>query len=469
MVLISTTMVIILGFLAHWLFLQWKNLRAPPCIKSWIPWLGAAYEMGKAPLEFIEKARVKYGPIFTVFTLGTRMTFVTEEEGINIFLKSKELSFEQAVQSVVSHTATVPKNVFLTLHDKLYVAMKGKIGNLSIHQFTDLFTEGIHEQLKNLGTHGSRDLNKLVRHILYPVTVNIIFKRGLFPTNEMDIREFQQHFQTYDEGFESGSQIPEYFLRNWSKSKKWFLAFFEKNILEIKNYKSGKDHSMTVIQTVFDTIKVATNEKICPNYGLLLLWASLANAVPVAFWTLVFVLSHPNIHKSIMEGISSVFGTPGKDKIKISEDDLKKLFLIKWCILEAIRLRAPGVITRKVMNPVKILNYIVPAGDLLVLSPFWLHRNPKYFPEPETFRPERWKEANLEKHAFLDGFLAFGTGKYQCPGRWFALSEIQVFIILMLYKYDCSLLDPLPKESCLHLTGVQQPEGPCRIEFKQRK
>ncbi|KAG8511988.1 24-hydroxycholesterol 7-alpha-hydroxylase, partial [Galemys pyrenaicus] len=135
-------------------------------------------------------------------------------------------------------------------------------------------------------------------------------------------------------------------------------------------------------------------------------------------------------------------------------------------------------------------DYTVPSGDLLMLSPFWLHRNPKYFPEPESFNPERWKKANLEKHAFLDGFMAFGNGKYQCPGRsvkqlghiypeslqrddvsegkklllnpflfiiklwgnlettilWFALLEIQIFIILIFYKYDCRLLDPLPKQ-----------------------
>lgn len=54
-------------------------------------------------------------------------------------------------------------------------------------------------------------------------------------------------------------------------------------------------------------------------------------------------------------------------------------------------LKSPGIITRKVMKPVKILNHTVPAGDLLMLSPFWQHRNPKYFPEPELFKPERWK------------------------------------------------------------------------------
>ncbi|XP_069343974.1 24-hydroxycholesterol 7-alpha-hydroxylase isoform X2 [Eulemur rufifrons] len=448
MELISSTVIAILGCVALFLFLQWKNFGRPPCIKGWIPWVGAGFEFGKAPLEFIEKARIKYGPIFTVFAMGNRMTFVTEEEGINVFLKSKNINFELAVENTVYRT--------------------GKMGTVNLYQFPGQVSEELHEQLENLGTHGTMDLNNLVRHLLYPVTVNVLFNKGLFPTNERKIKEFYQHFQAYDEGFEYGSQMPEYLLRNWSKSKKWFLALFEKNIPDIKTYKSAKGNSMTLFQAVMDIVEKITNEQNCPNYGLLMLWASLSNAVPVAFWTLAFILSHSNIHKAIMEGISSVFGTAGKDKIKVSEDELEKLLLIKWCVLETIRLRAPGVITRKVMKPVKILNYIIPSGDLLMLSPFWLHRNPKYFPEPELFKPERWKKANLKKHAFLDCFMAFGNGKSQCPGRWFALLEIQICIILMLYKYDCSLLDPLPKQSSLHLVGVPQPEGQCRIEYKQR-
>lgn len=469
MELISPTVIIILGCVALLILIKWKNLREPPCIRGWIPWIGAGFEFGKAPLEFVEKARIKYGPIFTVFAMGIRMTFVTEEEGVNVFLKSKDVDFELAVQNPVYRTASIPKNIFLKLHEKLYIVMKGKMGAFNLYQFTEQLSEGLHGQLENLGAHGTMDLNNLVRHLLYPVTVNALFKKGLFPTNEKKIKEFHQHFQVYDEGFEYASQIPEYLLRNWSKSKRWLLAFLEKNIPEIKTHKSTKDNSMTLMQALLDIIEMESDKRNGPKYGLLLLWASLTNAVSVAFWTFTFVLSHPNIHKTIMEGISSVFGAAGKDKIEVSEDDLKKLPLIQWCVLETIRLRAPGVIARKVLKPVKILNYTVPPGDLLMLSPFWLHRNPKYFPEPELFKPERWKKAKLEKYAFLDYFLAFGSGKYQCPGRWLALLEIQICIILIFYKYDCSLLDPVPKQSSLHSVGVQQPEEQCRMVFNQRK
>ncbi|XP_034376990.1 24-hydroxycholesterol 7-alpha-hydroxylase isoform X2 [Arvicanthis niloticus] len=466
MELFSPMAIAVLGSCVLCLLSWWKNLRGPPCIQGWIPWIGAGFEFGKAPLEFIEKARVKYGPVFTIFAMGNRMTFVTEEEGVDVFLKSKNVDFELAVQSPVYHTAWIPKKIFFALNEKLYILLKGKMGPLNTQHFTGQLTEEFHDQLEGLGTHGTMDLNDFVRHLFYPATLSTLFMKGLFFTDKRKIKEFYQQFKAYDEGFEYGSQLPGWLLRKWSKSKRWLLALFEKNIEDIKAHESS-GHSGTLFQAMLEIVEMKTRQ-YSPNYGLLILWAALANATPIAFWTLAYILSHPDVHRTILESISSVFGTAGKDKIKVSEDDLKKLLLIKWCILESIRLRAPGVITRKVVKPVKILNHTVPSGDLLMLSPFWLHRNPKYFPEPESFKPERWKEANLDKHIFLDYFMAFGGGKFQCPGRWFALLEIQLCIILVLYKYECSLLDPLPKQSSLHLVGVPQPAGRCRIEYKQR-
>uniref|UniRef100_A0A674IP56 Lanosterol 14-alpha demethylase n=1 Tax=Terrapene triunguis TaxID=2587831 RepID=A0A674IP56_9SAUR len=385
----------ILGALA--LKLLPRNPNSPPCVSGWIPWLGAAFEFGKAPLEFIEQARVKYGPVFTVFALGNRFTFVTEEEGIEAFFTSKDIDFEQAVQQTVQRTTSVPAEIFYRNHSRLYSMMKGKMGTSSLYLFAGTLCQELHEHMDCLGTAGTENLSDLIRSVMYPATVNILFGKGVCPTNKSDIKEFEEHFQKYDEDFEYGSQMPEYFMS---------LA----NLLEV----SYPGNLATLLQHLLDNLH---GKHLAPNYALLLLWASQANAMPVAFWTLAFILSHTSIYKKIMEDIVSVFGKAGKENIEISEDDLKKLLLIKWCTLEAIRLRSPGAITKKVVNPIKIQTFTIPAGDMLMLSPYWVHRNPKYFPDPETFKPDRWKEANLEKNAFLDGFVAFGGGKHQCPGR----------------------------------------------------
>ncbi|XP_015283878.1 PREDICTED: 24-hydroxycholesterol 7-alpha-hydroxylase, partial [Gekko japonicus] len=310
-------------------------------------------------------------------------------------------------------------------------------------------------------------------NIMFPTAANTLFGKDIFLKTKNNMKEFQEHFQNYDDDFEYATQLPEYFMRKWSKSKKWLLDVFEKVARHAEGTNPPAGDSKTVLQHLLETI---TGKRFGPNYGLLLFWAAQANAVPVSFWTLAFILSHPSVYKNIMQEVESVLGKAGKEKVELSNEDLKKLQLIKWCILESIRLRAPGVITKKVTNPVKLQTNPAPHLDLssrMHCSPstclFRKEELVKYMKCPlsledggnvkliyakpilETkvfFPQDRWKEANLEQNAFLEGFVAFGGGSHQCPGS--------------PKPFPISYLSPL------HLTGTQQPEGSCRIRYKRR-
>uniref|UniRef100_A0A673MGM8 24-hydroxycholesterol 7-alpha-hydroxylase-like n=1 Tax=Sinocyclocheilus rhinocerous TaxID=307959 RepID=A0A673MGM8_9TELE len=359
--LILTVSIVIISF--HLLFGKRSHPNAPPCVRGWIPWFGAAFEFGKAPLHFIQQARAKYGPVFTVVAAGKRLTFVTLNEDFRAFFTSKDVDFEQAVQEAVHNTASISKDCFYKTHPTCATVIKGRLtpGNtamLSVH-----LCEEFNDHLENFGSEGSGQLNEII------------------------------------------------------------------------------------------------NDKYLPNYGLLLLWASLANAIPVSekFSAITQYLS-----------MSCLLCIQDKEKTKVTLDDLQHMPYVKWCIMEAIRLRAPGAITRKVVRPLKLQNYVIPPGDLLMLSPYWAHRNPKYFPDPEDFKPERWEKADLEKNVHLEGFVAFGGGKNQCPGRWYAVMELHMFVALILYKFEFTPLDPVPKPSPLHLVGTQQPDGTCTVRYKHR-
>ncbi|KAL8173161.1 UNVERIFIED_CONTAM: hypothetical protein K2H54_041418 [Gekko kuhli] len=420
-----------------------RGRGAPPCIRGWVPWVGAALQFGKAPLAFIEAARRKYGPVFTVYMLGKRYTFVTEEEGCQVFCTSKDADFEQSVQQSVEHAASVPKEIFYKNRLNIYTLMKGRLSPLNLPLLIGSICAEVQEHMQGLAEEGTRSLHDLVRRIMFPTAVNTLFGKDVFLKTKNDMKELQEHFQNYDEDFEYATQLPEYLMKKWSKSKTWLLDVLGKVTLHAVRTSPPAGDSKTLLQ---DILGIITGEHFGPNYSLLLLWAAQANAIPVSFWTLAFILSHPSVYKNAMQEIESVLGKAGKEKVELSNEDLKKLQFIKWCILESVRLRAPGVITKKVTNPIKLQNFVIPAGDILMLSPYWSHRNPKYFPEPESFKPYRWKEANLEQNAFLEGFVAFGGGSHQCPGRWFAIAEIQILITVFLYKYECTLMDPVPKE-----------------------
>lgn len=64
----------------------------------------------------------------------------------------------------------------------------------------------------------------------------------------------------------------------------------------------------------------------------------------------------------------------------------------------------------------KCSEFIIPAGMVLYLPVTAIHRDPKYYPAPDKFDPERFNEqraSSIPKGAFL----AFGEGPRQCLGK----------------------------------------------------
>ncbi|NWH74451.1 CP39A hydroxylase, partial [Piaya cayana] len=243
---------------------------SPPCIRSWIPWFGAAFQFGKAPLEFIEQARSKVMAVAACLLMGVWLGWLLARgkarRNLNIKL-TPLFSF------------SVPAEAFYQNHGNLYSMMKAKMGPSNLHMFTGTLCEELQEHMAPLGTEGTGDLNDLVRHVMYPAVVNTLFGKGTCATSQSELKEFEEHFQKYDEDFEYASQMPECFLRNWSKSKKWLLKLFEKVVTDAERTNPSEATSKTLLQHLLDNLQ---GKHLGPNYGLLMLWASQANAVPVS-------------------------------------------------------------------------------------------------------------------------------------------------------------------------------------------
>ena len=83
-------------------------------------------------------------------------------------------------------------------------------------------------------------------------------------------------------------------------------------------------------------------------------------------------------------------------------------------IQEGLRL-GYGVTTRlpRVVNePIQYDNWTIPAGTPVSMEPYSVLIDPKIFPEPHTFRPERWlSEDRLDRYK-----VAFSKGSRQCIG-----------------------------------------------------
>ena len=116
--------------------------------------------------------------------------------------------------------------------------------------------------------------------------------------------------------------------------------------------------------------------------------------------------------------------------------DLARLTYTDLFVKEVLRLYPPAWQSqREAAADVDFGEYRVKKGTTIFFSPYLMHRDPRWWDSPETFRPERFAEANkasLRPHAYLP----FGAGARMCIGQQFAMMESKLIIAALAQRYE---------------------------------
>lgn len=132
---------------------------------------------------------------------------------------------------------------------------------------------------------------------------------------------------------------------------------------------------------------------------------------------------------------------------------------------ESMRLYPPAfVIGRTAVRDTVIGGFTVRQGELVLMAPWLLHRDPRYFEDPLRFDPDRFlpeREAALPRFAYFP----FGGGRRICIGNQFALMEGQIILSTIAPHISMELLSPRP-------IGLQpmitlHPKGGVRVRIRR--
>lgn len=106
-----------------------------------------------------------------------------------------------------------------------------------------------------------------------------------------------------------------------------------------------------------------------------------------------------------------------------SMEDVPHLTYTRALLSESLRLTPPAwIIARTAIEPHSVEGVTVPAGALVVISPYLVHRDPRFFKDPLSFNPGRWLSSEATERPRL-AFLPFGAGRRSCIGESFAWLE----------------------------------------------
>jgi cytochrome P450 len=104
-------------------------------------------------------------------------------------------------------------------------------------------------------------------------------------------------------------------------------------------------------------------------------------------------------------------------------DDLARLQYAERVLCESMRLYPPTWrLVRRAVRDFPVGGHVIPAGALVVVCQYAMHRDPRFFPDPERFDPQRWtQEAKSARPPY--SFFPFGGGPRRCLGESFAMTE----------------------------------------------
>jgi len=124
--------------------------------------------------------------------------------------------------------------------------------------------------------------------------------------------------------------------------------------------------------------------------------------------------------------------------------DLPVLAYTDRVLKESMRLYPPAwSLARTAIDDFELRGYKIPAGANVVMSQWIMHRNPRYFADPEKFDPDRWLDPAMQKlPRFV--YFPFGGGPRQCIGNMFAMMEATLLLATVAQRFQFRLVPDHP-------------------------
>lgn len=179
-------------------------------------------------------------------------------------------------------------------------------------------------------------------------------------------------------------------------------------------------------------------------------------------WTWYLLSQHPEAEAKLLEELDRVLAGRAP-----ALSDLPNLPFTEMVIREALRLYPPGPgFAREPTEDVVIGGYDVPKGSIIMISPYALQRDERFFPDPEWFDPDRFS-ADWEERVPRYAYLPFGGGPRVCIGNAFAMMEARLILSTVTQHYKLSL-EPNEEIAPVQLVTLR-PRGPVRMKLARRK
>lgn len=326
------------------------------------------------------------------------------------------------------------------------------------------------------------ELYEFCKCVMFQTTFNTLYGHS----SNLRLDQLREDFEKFDAFFPLlMARVPIALLGKTKEIREKLIRFFYPQRMAEWRAPCEFIQTRTDLFQKYDTLQ--DKDKAAHHFAML--WASVGNTIPAAFWCLYHLISSPEALEAVRAEIVHVVGEKNmhlvfEEDITITRQQLEQMVYLESSINESLRLSSVSMNIRVVQEDFCLRldaqhSINLRKDDFVALYPQTTHLDPEIYDHPQRFQFDRFVEDGKRKTHFFkcdqkvwNYLMPFGSGATQCPGRFFAMNELKQFVCVALLICEIQLLEN-QQEAMLDNSraglGIMPPANQITFRYRTRK
>ena len=407
--------------------------------------VGTGIEFARDPLGFLTRCAREYGDVVRIRLVHMPVYLINHPDLLEEVLVTKNSNFIKSLD--LRETRNVLGSGLLTSEGEFWRRQRRLAQPAFRHEriadYARIMTKYAERTMAGWRDGETRDIHSDMMRLALEIAAKALFDADV----SKDVYAVGAAVETVMKQWTTRSNtaflLPHYFptpgnLRAWKAVQRLDEILYGIIGQRRASPRNNGDLLAMLMEARDDDGKPMTDQQLRDETVTLLLAGHETTAIALS-WTWYLLAQHPEVEAKLVAELRAVLaGRPP------TIEDLPRLVYTEKVIRETMRLYPPAwAIGREAIRDCEIGGYFIPARSGLYLNQWVTHRDPRFYPEPERFNPDRWTEEfanNLPKFAYFP----FGGGPRVCIGAGFAMMEATLLLATIAQQFHFSLASAEP-------------------------
>jgi len=421
--------------------------KLPPGPKG-LPLFGLAFQVLRDPLETLRRLAREYGDIVCVPIVNQHRIFLNHPDYIEQVCIVQQAKFHKSkltkdvTQRLLGQGLLISEGDFWRRQRRL---AQPAFHRSRINEYGATMVERAEVRMKQWRDGDVRDITQEMMAMTLDIAVRTLFGSTLQAEAEQ-VGDSLGYLMRYSlRKARSPIKIPE----NWptpanrrATRETQFLDSLVYGIIKERQAEGNTNHHhdlLAMLMSAMDEDGTQMTPRQLRDESMTLFLAGHETTALTLSWACYMLSENPAAEARLHEELQGILADRAPELA-----DFERLPYLRAVVNETLRLYpAAYIVARTSVAPCTIAGYDFPADTTMIMAQWVMHRDPRYFDDPEVFRPERWLNG-LENRLPAGAYFPFGDGPRRCIGQGFALLESALVLATIAQKYRFKLVPGHP-------------------------